>query len=93
MALRLLASESEMAKPAALGGGRSYAALTAAPQGLTHMTFLVPSGTYNYTVSGGSPPGGELYPGSGTVVVNGSDVSVSVHISLSFTCTSSTRTP
>jgi len=63
-------------------------------QNLTHITFLVPPGVYNYTLSGGAPMGGELYTGSGmtsgTVVVNGADVSVSVEVWLSFTCTSTT---
>jgi len=57
-------------------------------QNLTRIAFLVPSGTYSYTVSGGAPPGGELYPGSGTVEVKESDVFVNVGVSLSFTCTS-----
>ena len=58
-------------------------------QNLTRITFLVPSGTYSYTVSGGTPPAGELYPGSGTVEVRESDVFVNVEVWLSFTCTSS----
>lgn len=61
-------------------------------QNLTRITFLVPSGTYSYTVSGGVPPGGELYPGSGTVEVKGSDVFLDVGVWLSFTCASSTTT-
>ncbi len=66
-------------------------------QNLTRINFDVLSGTYNYTIIGGAPPGGELYVGngyqSGTVIVNGSDVTVSVGVQLSFTCTSSTKAP
>lgn len=61
-------------------------------QNLTRMTFSVPSGTYNYTVSGGAVGGGELYPGSGTIHVDGSDVLVNVGVWLSITCTSSITT-
>lgn len=57
-------------------------------QNHARITFLVPSGTYSYTVSGGAPPGGELYPGSGTVEVKESDVFVNVGVWLSFTCAS-----
>jgi len=61
-------------------------------QNLTRITFSVPAGTYSYAVSGGTPngPGGELYPGSGTVEVSGTDTIVNVQVSLGFTCTSST---
>jgi len=62
-------------------------------QNLTRITFLVPSGTYSYTVSGGADFGGELYPGSGTVQVRESSVFVNVEVWLSFTCTASTTTP
>lgn len=62
-------------------------------QNLTRIAFLVPSGTYSYTVSGGAPPLGGLYPGSGTVEVKGSDVFVDVGVALSFTCSSSTYAP
>ena len=61
-------------------------------QNLTRITFSVSPGTYSYTVSGGTPNGlgGELYPGSGTIHVNGSDVLVNVEVYLSITCTSTT---
>jgi hypothetical protein len=65
-------------------------------QNLTRITFSVPSGTYNYTLSGGAQGFGELYTGSGmtsgTIHVNGSDVLVNVGVYLSFTCTSSITT-
>jgi hypothetical protein len=54
-------------------------------QNLTRMTFLVPLGSYNYTIEGGSGFNG-FYPTSGAVQVNGSDVLVNVGISLSITC-------
>ena len=64
---------------------------------LTQMAFyLPPPGTHNYTLLGGSGFE-ELYVGngahSGTVTVNGSDVVVNVGISLSITCTSTTKAP
>jgi hypothetical protein len=66
-------------------------------QNLTHMTFYLPSGTYDYTLIGGAPMGGELYTGSGlssgTVAVNGANVSVNVEVWLSFTCAATTSTP
>jgi len=65
-------------------------------QNLTKITFLVPSGTYNYTVSGGTPGfslGGWLGPSTGAVKVIQSDVSVSVFVSLSITCTTTAAAP
>ncbi len=61
-------------------------------QSLAQMTFYLPSGIYNYTVSGG---GGfnEIYPGSGTFQVGGSDIVVNLEVFLSFTCTATTSTP
>jgi hypothetical protein len=61
-------------------------------QSLAQMTFYLPSGIYNYTVSGG---GGfnEIYPGSGTFQVGGSDIIVNLEVFLSFTCTTTTSTP
>jgi hypothetical protein len=63
---------------------------------LTQMAFYLPPGAYNYTLLGGSGFE-ELDVGngahSGTVVVNGSDVVVNVEISLSITCTSTTKAP
>jgi hypothetical protein len=57
----------------------------------TQMAFYLPPGAYNYSLLGGSGFE-ELYVGnganSGTVTVNGSDVVVSVGISLSIICTS-----
>lgn len=57
-------------------------------QNLTRITFLVPSGNYSFTVSGGAHLGGELYPHDGTVEVKGSDAFVDVGVYLSFTCSS-----
>jgi hypothetical protein len=70
----------------------NYFSTIVSNQNLTRITFSVPSGTYSYTVTGGTPngPGGELYPGSGTIHVNGSDVLVNVGVYLSITCTSTT---
>ena len=66
-------------------------------QNLTRITFYLPSGVYNYALSGGAPMGGELYTGSGmtsgTVEVSGADVSVNVEVWLSITCTATTSTP
>jgi hypothetical protein len=66
-------------------------------QNLTRITFYLPPGTYNYTIIGGSPGGGELFVGngyhSGAVTVNDSDITVNVGIQLSRTCASSTRAP
>ena len=57
------------------------------------MTFYLPSGTYNYTLTDDRYLFNELYTGngnhSGIVEVNGSDVIVSVDISLIITCVSS----
>ena len=64
-------------------------------QNLTRIIFSVPPGTYNYTVSGGTPNGfgGELYPRQGTIIVNELDLIVNVQISLSITCTSTIAAP
>ncbi len=64
-------------------------------QNLTRIIFSVPPGTYNYTVSGGTPNGlgGELYPRQGTIMVNELDIIVNVGVYLSITCTSTTTTP
>gem|GEM_PF-6345895 len=70
-------------------------------QNLTRMTFYLPSGTYNYTLTDDRYLFNELYTGNGNdggvVEVNGSNVIVSVDVSLSITCvsssTSSTQAP
>ena len=63
---------------------------------LTQMAFYLPPETYSYTPLGGSGFE-ELYVDngthSGTVTVNGSDAVVNVGISLSITCTSTTKAP
>ena len=69
-----------------------YSQTVVPDQNLTRMTFSLESSVYNYTVSGG---GGfvELYPGSGTFQVSGSDVVVNLQVFLSFTCTSTSTGP